>query len=223
MGAQQRKAVEVLLYRLHRDLPAKYRVALRAVRSELRSVDVRVAIRAVLPDIGEHRLGMASGAGNFLVHAAKRVARGVMVEFRNGPDGRPVGVGVAVFAGNIERSVRTTARLPLRVDRPAGEDQQHENEQTTSLSCARNDSPLVFQRAPTLIQKRGVRNSKLSWLLALLCRGTEVGPVPSTDHRCGFSALWRKCGVTESWNGNSGIRLLRLEITYPFTSREAWN
>ena len=142
--AQQRKAIEVLLDGLHRDLPAKNGVALCAVRSELRAVNVRVAIRAVLPDVGEHRLGMASGAGNFFVHAAKRVARGVMAKFGNGPDGRPTGVGVAIFAGNIQGSVRTTARLPLGVGRAAAEHEHHEDEQTTGLSCARNGCPQVL-------------------------------------------------------------------------------
>ena len=111
--AEQRKPVEVLLNRLDRHLPAENRVALRAVRAELSAVNVGVAIGAVLANIGENRLGVASRAGYFFVHAAKRVPRGVVVEFGNGANGGPAGVRVAIFAGNVEGTVRTPARLPL--------------------------------------------------------------------------------------------------------------
>jgi len=113
VGAEQREPVEVLLYRLNRYLPSEYCMALGAVRAELSAMDVRVAIGAVLAHVGENRLGVASGAGHFFVHAAKRVARAVMVEFRNGANRGPTGVGVAIFTGNVEGTVRTSARLPL--------------------------------------------------------------------------------------------------------------
>lgn len=89
-------------------------MTLRAVRPELGAVNVRVAIRAVLAHIGENGFGVATGAGNFFVHAAKRVARRVMVEFGDGSNRSPAGVRVAIFAGNVEGTVRTPAGLPLR-------------------------------------------------------------------------------------------------------------
>ena len=95
-------------------------MALGAVRAELCAVNVRVAIRAILAHVGEHWLGMASGAGYFFVHAAQRVARAVMIEFRNGANGDPAGVGVAIFAGNVEGTVRTSPWLPLGLRRATG-------------------------------------------------------------------------------------------------------
>ena len=111
--AEQRKPIEVLLDRLDRNLPAKNCVALGAVGTELRAVNVSVAIGAVLANASENRLGVASRAGYFFVHAAKRVSRGVMVELRNGADGGPAGGRVAIFARNVQWTVRTSAWLSL--------------------------------------------------------------------------------------------------------------
>ena len=84
--AKEWKSIEVLLNRLHRNLPAQHRVALRAVAAELCAVNVRMAIRAVLTNVGENRLGMATRAGHFFVHSSKRVSRGVVIKFRNSAD-----------------------------------------------------------------------------------------------------------------------------------------
>jgi len=118
--SQQRKSVEMLLNRLDRHLPAENRVALRAVGAELSAVNVSVAIGAVLANVGKNRLGVASRAGYFFVHAAKRVPRGVVVEFGNGADGGPACVRVTIFAGNGHGTVRTPTRLPLRGRHPDG-------------------------------------------------------------------------------------------------------
>jgi hypothetical protein len=112
--AEEWKSIEVLLNRVHRNLPAQHRVALRAVAAELGAVDVRMAIRAVLANVGENRLGVATCAGHFFVHSSKRVSRGVVIKFRDGADRGPGGGGVAIFAGDIQWTVRTSARLPLR-------------------------------------------------------------------------------------------------------------
>jgi hypothetical protein len=111
--AEQRKSVEVLLNRLDRHLPSENRVALRAIRAELRAVNVGVTIGAILANVREYRLGMASRAGYFFVHAAKRIPRGVVIEFGNGANGNPACVRMAIFAGNVEWTVRTPARLSL--------------------------------------------------------------------------------------------------------------
>jgi hypothetical protein len=111
--AEQRKPVEVLLDRLHRHLPSENRVALRAIRAELGAVNIGVTIGAILANVGENRLGMATCARYFFVHAAKRVPRGVVIEFGNGANGSPACVGMAIFAGNVEWTVRTPARLSL--------------------------------------------------------------------------------------------------------------
>lgn len=140
--AKQRKSVEMLLHGLDRHAPSENRVALRAVRAELSAVNVGVAIGAILAHVRENRLGMASRAGYFFVHAAKRVPRGVVIEFRNGANGNPAGVRVAIFAGNGEWTVRTPARLPLGVNRAAARDENKEHEPTNDLGGARNDCPL---------------------------------------------------------------------------------
>ena len=111
--AEQWKSVEVLLNRLDRYLPSEDGMALGAVLAELSAVNVGVTIGAVLANVGKNRLGVASRAGYFFVHAAKRVTRGVVVEFWYGANGNPAGVGVAIFTGNVERPVRTSARLSL--------------------------------------------------------------------------------------------------------------
>jgi hypothetical protein len=113
MRAEQRKSVEVLLNRLDRYLPAEDGMALGAILAELGTVNVSVTIGAVLANVGKNRFYVASRAGYFFVHAAKRVPRGVVVEFWNGTYGGPAGVGMAIFAGNVEWTVRTSARLPL--------------------------------------------------------------------------------------------------------------
>lgn len=135
--AEQRKAVEVLLNRLRGNLPAEHRVALRAVRAELTAVNIGVAIGAVFSDVREDGLGVTARTGNFFVHAAQRVPRGVMTKFRNRPNRSPTRVGVAVFAGNIQGTVRTSARLPLGIRRAgAHQGQDEEDEETTDLGCA---------------------------------------------------------------------------------------
>jgi hypothetical protein len=68
--AEQREAIEVLLNRLDGNLPARYGVALRAIRAKLAAMEVRVAVGAVLADIRKYRLHVAARAGNFLMHAA---------------------------------------------------------------------------------------------------------------------------------------------------------
>jgi hypothetical protein len=99
--AEQRESVEVLLNRLDRRPPSENRVALSAVRAKLSAVDVGVTIGAIFANVRENRLGVASRAGHFFVHAAKRVPRGVVIEFGNGANGSPASVGVAILAGNI--------------------------------------------------------------------------------------------------------------------------
>lgn len=88
-----------------------------AIGPHLTAMNVGVAIRAVLPHISEDRLDVALRAGNFFVHAAERIPRGVVVEFRNGANRNPAGVGVAVLARNSKRAVRAPCGLLLRIRR----------------------------------------------------------------------------------------------------------
>jgi hypothetical protein len=148
--AQQRESIEVLRNRLHRNLPAQNRVALRAVGAELRAVNVRMAIRAVLSNFGENWIGVASRAGYFFVHAAQRVSRGVVIEFRNGADRGPASGGVAIFTRYIKRSVRTSTWLPLRrCGHKAGEAEKYDHEPASHLDPRVNVCTIAA--IPTLI------------------------------------------------------------------------
>ena len=111
--AHQREAVLVLANGLHGDLPAANRMASLAVGSHLSVVKVRVTIRAVLPHIGKDWFDVALRAGYFLVQAAERIARRVVIEFGDCPDRAPARVGVAIFARNGQSAVRTPGTLPL--------------------------------------------------------------------------------------------------------------
>lgn len=111
--AKQREPVEVLGNRLNGNLPARDRVALRAIRSELSAVEVGVAIGAVLADVRENRFDVAARAGHLLMHAAQRIFRRVVTKFGDRSDGRPAGRRVAVLARNVQRSVRALLWLSL--------------------------------------------------------------------------------------------------------------
>jgi hypothetical protein len=101
-----------------------------------------MALCAVLPNVGEYRLGVASRAGNFFVHAAKRIASAVMIEFRQGADRRPACIGMAIFAGDGQRSVRTSARLSLGDRRQGnGERANCQRQPMDEPQHSRNDCP----------------------------------------------------------------------------------
>lgn len=102
---------------LNSDIPAPHRMALLAVRAHLPAMHIRVAIRAALAHVGEHRLGVAQYAFHFFVHAAQRVPRFVVVEFRYWANRFPTAGGVTVFARNRQWAMRAAhaALLPLAV------------------------------------------------------------------------------------------------------------
>ena len=113
VSAEKRKAVLVGADLLGGDFPSGNGVAVLAGGAELPAVDIGVAIRALLSNVGEDRLRVAQAAGHAFVHAAQRIAGlNSVVELRYGPDGSPTGGGVAIAARNLEsRSMRTAAVL----------------------------------------------------------------------------------------------------------------
>jgi len=111
MRAEQREAVLVILDLLWRDVPALHRVTLFAVRTHLPAVYVRVAVRAILPYVGEDRLYVALDARHLFVHATERVVRLVMIKLRHRADRTPPRRRVAILAGNRQRPVRTPRGL----------------------------------------------------------------------------------------------------------------
>ena len=120
MRSQQRKSIEVLLDGLHGNLPTQNGVAFRAIRAKLTTVNICVAIRAILANIGKNRLEVAFRAIHFLVQAAQRVFRCVVIEFGHRANRGPTGAGMAILARNGKGTVRTSARLPLPIHRVNG-------------------------------------------------------------------------------------------------------
>ena len=110
MGSEQREAVLVVLYLLHGDIPALHGVALCAVRAHLSSMDVVVAVLAILAHVGEDWFHVALCALHFFVHAPQRISGLVVIELGNRLDGPPGRGGMAVLARDRERAVRTARR-----------------------------------------------------------------------------------------------------------------
>lgn len=125
----KRETVLMLLDLLYGNMPALHRVTLLAGRAKLTLVNVSMAIRAFLANVGEHRFGMALGTSNTLVHAAQGKARLVVIELRNIADGLPSAHGVAVLAGNIQRAVRAprAARGGTSASRLCGQHEPKDN------------------------------------------------------------------------------------------------
>ena len=67
---------------LERYVPSLNGVAVLAVRAKLATMDVGMAIGAVLAHVFEDQLGMALGAGDFLMHSTQRIASLIMIELR---------------------------------------------------------------------------------------------------------------------------------------------
>ena len=66
-----------------------------------------MAILTALSNIGEYEPDVTSGARNGRVHAAQRIFRLVVIEFRNGADRSPRICRVAVLASQVQIAVWT--------------------------------------------------------------------------------------------------------------------
>jgi len=111
--AKKRKAVLMILHLLHRDIPSANGMALRAIRTELPPVNIRVTIRAILSHVCKNRFHVALRAVYFFVHAAQRIVRVVVIEFRVRPDRTPCRRCMAVLARDRQRPVRAAGSLSL--------------------------------------------------------------------------------------------------------------
>ena len=85
--------------------PALHDVALCAIRAELPQMDVGMAIRAILADIGENRLGMTLRARGSFVPPSKRKLRPIVVKLRNIANWAPPGSRMAILARFHYRAV----------------------------------------------------------------------------------------------------------------------
>jgi hypothetical protein len=125
-------------------LPAAHGVALFAVRPQLPPVNVRVAVLASLSYICENWLDVALDASDPLVHAAERVARLIVIEFRDRADRPPSLGGVTVLAGYIQipvRAVRTSGFLCLRNCRKSGKGETQHSNETKDPPPTKHDPP----------------------------------------------------------------------------------
>lgn len=111
--SQQREAVVMLLQLIGANVPALDGVALCAIRAELAAVNIGVAICTITADVLENEIRVALRASHLFVHASKRVACPIVVEFRHTPDRLPAGIRVAIFAGDADGAVRIAAVLLL--------------------------------------------------------------------------------------------------------------
>ena len=96
----------MLLDRLDGHRPAHHGMALFATCAHLSPVNVSVAVGALVADLREYKIRMALRTCDVLMHAAKRVARGVVIKLRHAADWLPSADRVAVLAGDRQRSVR---------------------------------------------------------------------------------------------------------------------
>ena len=111
--AQQRETILVILYLLNGNIPALHGVALRAIRAHPPLVNVRVALFAILADIGEYWLDVALRALHFFMQAPQSITCLVVIEFRNRTNGFPACRRMTVLARNGQRTVRALGVAPL--------------------------------------------------------------------------------------------------------------
>lgn len=76
-----------------------------AIRAELASMNIRVAIGATGTCILEDKRGVALGAARALVHSPQRIAGVVVIELGDGANRLPTRVRVTVLTRNGERTV----------------------------------------------------------------------------------------------------------------------
>jgi hypothetical protein len=150
---KQRKSVEVLFDGLNGDIPTERGVALGAVGAHLTAMNIGVAVRAILADVAEYGLEVAFRAVKFFVHAAKRISRGVVVEFRHAANRRPACAGVTVLTRNGKGAMRTPARLSLSSSRTGASKRKNIHaEAKAELTGVRNDSHLTLEQGPALLR-----------------------------------------------------------------------
>lgn len=102
MSANQGETIEVLTSSLQGNTPTFHGVALFAISTELRFMNVGMTVGALGADIREHGAGVALHACDFGVHTHERILRLVVIEFRDIADRLPTGGRMAVVAGDVQ-------------------------------------------------------------------------------------------------------------------------
>ena len=108
---EERETILMILDGLGGDVPTLHCVALSAVGAHLAAVNVCMTIGTIFADIGEDRFDMALDAVYFFVHPPQWIFRFIVIEFGYGADRTPRRGGMAIFAGDGQRSVGITGGL----------------------------------------------------------------------------------------------------------------
>lgn len=143
MSPEERKTVLMIFDVLDGDAPSLHGVTFFAASPELAAMQVGVAVHAFRPHIRENGIRVAGLAIQLGVPSAKRKGSLVVVEIRKASDGRPAGFGVAILAGKLEVTVRTSRRTALR-RLGVGSRRQGQNGQAEDDSRARSVSHGTF-------------------------------------------------------------------------------
>ena len=98
--AKEGEAILVILNLLDGRVPATNSMALRAVRTELATVNVGMTVSAALADVSEDRIDVALRTANLFVHPAKRIGGLIVIELHIAANRPPAASGMAIFARN---------------------------------------------------------------------------------------------------------------------------
>ena len=120
----QRKAVLVILNCADIRFPALHVMTGLADRAHLAAMNIRMAIRALRSNIRENRFRMALRAGHIRMHAPQRILCLIVIEFGDRADRLPSRLRVTVLTGNSQGTVRTPRAIARRAS-PSGRSGHH--------------------------------------------------------------------------------------------------
>jgi len=107
----QREAILMLIDVVNGNLPSGIAMACIALRRILPSMNVRVAVLALVDRLREYEIGVAIHAADFRVQPAERKSRLAMIKLRHRANRLPALRCVTVFARDVQGSVRTMGLL----------------------------------------------------------------------------------------------------------------
>jgi hypothetical protein len=110
MRADQRETILVLIDVVHRHGPAVRVVTQVALSTILASVNVGVAVLALLAGISEDRVNVALLARDLRMKTTQGKCRLAVIKFRLRAQGQPTFTGMAVLTRNFQRPMRISVR-----------------------------------------------------------------------------------------------------------------
>jgi len=151
VSTRQREAIVVILNIFIRDLPSPDGVTLFAICAQLATVNVSMAILAALAYVGENHLHVTLSTGDRGVHAAKRIASLIVIEFRNSADRLPCARSVTVLTRYGQTPVRTVRAAGSLRSRSFCKQEKRKNQQEHEFRFypSAHELPLAFALLPT--------------------------------------------------------------------------